>query len=203
MSKIDMIAKKFRNRIFAVDFDDYCDATVGELEILQKLRDRYPEFTCTLFTIPSRTSPSTIAAANEMGDWIKLAPHGYFHTRGECYGWTEDEACEKIEAGRLLGISERIFRAPGWLLDANVYDACERMDYVVASHVEFRIPPNRRTSNPREYIYNTPIGRAPGTRSVHGHMTPVSGNYIRDMWDDGRLGFGKRQKFITCVEAAV
>ena len=138
-----------------------------------------------------------------MGDWIKLAPHGYFHTRGECFAWTDTEAEEKIKRARDAGISERVFRAPGWLLDANIYDACDRLDYVVASHADFRVPDTRRTSRPKEYVYNAVTLRAKGTRGVHGHLTPVSGNYIKDMWEDGRLGFGKRHKFITCLEAAV
>ncbi len=194
---------KYRNRIYVVDFDDFCDATVDELEVLKGLKQKYPTFTCTLFTIPSRTSPSTVDAAKQLGDWIKLAPHGYFHTKGECLGWTEDEAMYKIECGRDAGLDEKCFRAPAWLLDSNTYTACDRMGYVVASDVDFRIPSTRRDTYPREYIYNTPIGRFKGTRSVHGHLTPVAGNYIKDMLDDGRLAFGKKHKFLTCVEASV
>lgn len=197
------VSTKYRNRIYVVDFDDFCDATIGELDVLQGLKEKYPTFVCTLFTIPSRTSSSTIEAVRKLGDWIKLAPHGYFHTKGECLGWTEDEAIYKIKLGRDAGLDERCFRAPAWLLDSSIYDACDGMDYVVASHADFRIPYTRRNSAPREYIYNTPIGRLKGTRGVHGHLTPVAGNYIKDMLTDGKLAFGKKHKFITCVEAAV
>lgn len=197
---------KYRNRTYVVDFDDYCDAVVDELEVLKGLRERYPTFVCTLFTIPARTSPSTIQAARELGDWVKLAPHGYFHTRGECLGWSKDEAVRKIEAARSLGIGtmdgEKCFRAPAWLLDADVYDAADDLDVVIASHREFRIPSANRISSPREYVYNDASRRRKGTRAVHGHLTPVAGNYIRDMLEEGKLSFGKKHKFLNIEEAA-
>lgn len=200
---------KYRNRTYVVDFDDFCDNTVDELDSLSELKDKYPELVCTLFTIPSRTSPSTIAKAKALGDWVKLAPHGYFHTKGECIAWTDTEAVDKIAAARAMGIDEECFRAPAWLLDDDTYSACGRMGYVLATHREFRIPRSRRTNQIyggggiHEYVYNAPWGRERGTRAVHGHLTPVSGNYIKDMLADGRLAFRNKCKFMTCVDAAV
>jgi len=203
MSKKKDPEAKWRTRTWVVDFDDFCDNVIDELDVLQQVKEKYHDFQCTLFTIPSRTSPATIKAAKALGDWVKLAPHGYFHTRGECLAWTDTEAYEKIKLARDIGICEPVFRAPGWLLDANVYDACERLDYVVASHKGYRIPADGRTSRPGEYVYNDVTRRRKGTRAIHGHLTPVSGNYIKDMVEKGTLAFGEKRRFLSCVEAAV
>lgn len=182
--------KKIRN--FVVDFDDYCDETLGELRFLKRLKEQYNDFKVTLFTIPhpSRTSDATIAAAKSLGDWVALAPHGWWHTRGECLSWNVAEATEKIQAAAERGIDAPVFRAPAWLLDGDTYLACKELGYAVASHTVYRIP---RTGIP-EYVYNDVTLRAKGTRAVHGHLTPVAGNYIGDLDTGGSLTFGDRAK---------
>lgn len=191
-------------RTFVVDFDDYCDETLGELRYLTRLKEQYEDFKVTLFTIPhpSRTSDATIAAAKSLGDWISLAPHGWWHSRGECLSWQSAEATEKIQAAAERGIDAPIFRAPAWLLDGEVYKACGELGYAVASHSVYRIP---RTGI-EEYVYNDVTLRKKGTRGVHGHITPVAGNYIGDMDANGSLTFGdkaKKRDFIFCHEATV
>ncbi len=188
-------------RTFCVDFDDYCDATVHELEVLSELKDRFPEIKVTLFTIPQRTSASTIEKAKDLGDWVQLAPHGWRHTRGECLAWSDEEARDKIELAREKGIDAPVFRAPGWLLDADTYTACKKLDYVVASHKTFRIP----NTGAREYVYNMHLPGGNKFRGVHGHVTPVSDNYIRDMLSAGQFNFPIDSSFVfpqdvaTCV----
>jgi hypothetical protein len=192
-------AKKTK-RYFVVDFDDYCDSTMADtIGPLTQLKEQYPLLKVTLFTIPSRTSPQTIAAAEALGDWVALAPHGYFHTRGECLAWSDEEAYKKIKAARDMGLTAPIFRAPGWLLDGDTYIACQKLDISVASHNLFRIP---QTGVP-EYVYNLVQGRSKGVRPIHGHVSPVSGNFIRDMIKDGRLSFPVKADFKFCHEATV
>lgn len=188
-------------RPLCLEFDDLCDATAHELEVLVGLKERCPELKVTLFTIPKRTSPRTIEQFRKH-EWIKLAPHGWRHTRGECLSWTDEEAEEKILAAREMGIDYPVFRAPGWLLDGDVYVACKKLLYVVASHREYRLP---HTEVP-EYIYNM---RLPGMRwygAVHGHLTKtqVTGktNYIGYMLKTGQLDFPAESKFILPHEAA-
>jgi hypothetical protein len=187
-------------RIFTVDLDDYCDNTLNDtVGPLRELKEEHPGLKVTLFTIPMRTSIGTIQAAKALGDWIQLAPHGWWHTRGECLAWTDEEAYDKITAAKEMGIDAPIFRAPAWLLDGDTYAACKKLDYVVASHRDLR---QEYTGQP-EFIYNDPFGRTNGVRSVHGHVSPVSGNFIRDMIKDGRLSFPKKATFIHTHEAAV
>lgn len=178
-----------RPRTYCVDFDDYCDVVVDRLDLLVALKEKIPPLLVTLYTIPQRTSAASIAAAKALGSWVQLAPHGWRHTRGECLSWTSDEAVDKISLARDMGIDAPIFRAPAWLLDAEVYDACKSLGYAVASHKTFRITD---TTVP-EYIYNW---RGSGVKGVHGHMTQVSGNYIEDMLKDGRLDLPASASFV-------
>ncbi len=194
--------KPFKGRTYVVDFDDLCDATSMEVDCLKGLKDIYEDFTCTLFTIPQKTSDKTIKEVKAVGDWIKLAPHGWWHTRGECLAWNKEKTVKVLERCKDRGIDSSIFRAPAWLLDGEVYEGCLEMGYVVASHKDFRIP----NTTAREYVYNDVRMRAKGTRGVHGHLTPVSGNYIGDMDKDGRLAFGgnaKRRRFMFAEDAWV
>lgn len=180
--------------IFCVDFDDLCDAVAGEFGKLVKLKEKYPKFKVTLFTIPKRISDKTIAEVKlanfQCGwdEWVQLAPHGWRHTRGECLSWTAEESADKIKAAHKMGIDAPVFRAPAWLIDGDVYTACDELNVVVASHAKFRVP----NTGVKEYIYNNKYNEF---HSVHGHLTPVSGNYIGDMLDDTRLRFPENAEF--------
>lgn len=159
---------------YCIDFDDYCDNTVYALKYVDEIRDKYVGCKITLFTIPQRTSDKSIALAKERGSDVQLAPHGWRHTRGECLSWNANEAQEKIEMAAARGIDAPVFRAPGWLLDEDVYEACIALGYTVASHNMYRIP----NTEAREYIYNR---KSQGRVSLHGHLTDCGFNHIADM----------------------
>lgn len=174
-----------------VDFDDLCDNVITEsVAVLSEVKAATPAFKATLFTIPQRITDDNIKRVKEVGEgWLQLAPHGWRHTRGECLSWNSDEARAKIELARDRGIDAPIFRAPAWLIDKDTYDACGELNYIVASHVDFRIPQTGQL----EYIYNdTP----PGITTIHGHLTPVAGNFILDLKDKGVLTFDSEAQFV-------
>jgi len=184
---------------YTCDFDDFCDATLAEISYLSKLKTLYPSLEVTLFTIPARTSPSTIEEAKLLGPWLQLAPHGWFHTRGECLGWTSEEAEDKILAAKEMGIDAPLFKAPAWLVDDETYKACAKLDYTICTHKDFRV-----VGVPiKEFIYNHQDGKVKRVRAVHGHLTPVSGNYIVDMIKAGQLTFHDDATFLRLQDAAV
>lgn len=164
------VARLERMPKVVVDFDDLCDNTAHTLTVLEDLKVAYPNFKVTLFAIPARCSQATlqhVAQLNEKyGKFIALAPHGWRHTRGECYAWTSEEAIAKIKAAAAMGIDAPLFKAPAWLLDGETYHACEELGYTV---------------------YNP--GHLGITNHVHGHLSNTTGNYIKDMLADGRLAF--------------
>lgn len=188
-------------RTYVVDFDDLCDATVHRLDQLCRIKTLYTNFQATLFAIPKRCSQATIDRAKSLGQWLHLAPHGWRHTRGECLAWTDEEAYAKLQAAAEMGINHPAFRAPGWLLDADIYTACKELGYVVADHAVF----NARVAGTRVYCYNDAAFRMPTVVPIHGHLskTPATDNFIDDMCRDGRLDFTKDASFISISDAAV
>lgn len=184
---------------FVVDFDDLCDNVAdNSYEQLTALKERVPTLKVTLFTIPKRVSIATIERFKQL-DWVALAPHGWRHTRGECLAWNVDEAVDKITMAAQMGIDAPVFRAPAWLLDEDVYEACAQLGYVVAAHAQTHVPHDKV----RHYIYNSRTGKKAGVRACHGHLTPVSGNFINDMVEDGRLDLPADATYLYPWEAAV
>lgn len=190
------------SRTYCVDMDDLVDGVMLQhwrdkptllVDFLAKWEEATPGIKVTFFTIPQRVSDATIRIFKINFPWIKLAPHGWRHSRGECLGWTSEEAVEKLKAAKDRGIDAPVFRAPGWLLDGETYEACGEMGYTVASHATYHIP----HPTVRQYIYNRHDGVEPmRTRRVHGHLTPVSGNHIFDLHADGWLNFKKGDSFV-------
>jgi hypothetical protein len=114
-------------------------------------------------------------------------------------GWTDEEAKEKIRLAADMGIDAPCFKAPAWLLDGDVYTACEELGYTVCSHEKFRIV----NTGVREYIYNMHFGHSKSVTPLHGHLTPVENNHIYQMRDSGFLTFDKDIRFAFPWEVAV
>jgi len=179
---------------YVVDFDDLCDSVADRsLEYLLTLKEKYPEFRCTLFTIPNRTSDATIAKFKAY-EWIALAPHGWHHTRGECLTWAYHEAEAKILEAKSRGIDAPAFRAPAWLINRATYEVCRDQQIVVCDHKEQYL----KVLDTVVYRYNDPAWRKPKIRPVHGHLTDCAvDNFIGGMMEDGRLTFAKGATFLA------
>lgn len=186
-------------RTYCVEMDDLCDIVADRaLSQLLSVKEKYPEFVCTLFTIPNRTSDETIAKFKEH-PWIALAPHGWHHTRGECLTWPAHEADAKITLARARGIDAPVFRAPGWLINRATYEACRDLAIVIADHSENYLA----VAGTKVYRYNDPAWRANDVTPIHGHLTDcVVDNYIGDMLVDGRLTFADKSEFVWPWDAS-
>ena len=185
-------------RTYCVDFDDLYDEIADRsLGHLLALKEKYPAFACTLFTIPDRTSDETIAKFKPY-PWIALAPHGWRHTGGECLAWPAHEAEAKILLAKERGIDAPVFRAPGWLINRATYEACRDLNIVVADHSEnFLAVPGTKV-----YRYNDPAWRANDVTPVHGHLTDCAvDNFIENMLADNRLSFADKAEFVQPWEA--
>lgn len=185
---------------YVVDFDDLCDTVADRsLYLLQQVKARHPNFKVTLFTIPDRTSPETVAKF-KAHDWIALAPHGWRHTRGECLAWAAYEAEAKLKAAQEKGIDAPAFRAPAWVISRPIYEVCRDLGITVCDHKdEYLSIPGTRV-----YRYNDPAHRRPKIRPIHGHLTQCRvDNFIGDMAGDGRLHFADKCEFLYPWEANV
>ena len=178
-----------------MDFDDLCDNTRGKLALVAKLREKMPGCKVTLFAIPARCSKETIAEAKSLGDWVTLGMHGWRHTLGECWGWTSEEALDKMKRAFDMGIDGKVFRAPKWVIDKETYDAAKELDWVVADHKDFRI----LGSGCRVYTYNRSL-RDPLWTRCHGHLPNTSGNGIEETFD--KFIFTPDTEFMNIVDIA-
>jgi hypothetical protein len=186
-------------RTYCVDFDDLYDGVADRsLDILQGLKDRYPGFRATLFTIPNRTSEATIEKFKPH-TWLALAPHGWHHTRGECLTWAFPEAFDKLTRARDKGIDAPAFRAPAWFINRTTYEACRDLNLTICDHSDNYL----HVPHTQVYRYNDPAFRAPKVESVHGHLTQCAvDNFIGDMLADERLSFANESKFVYPWQAA-
>ena len=144
------------------DLDDLCD-DFDPWDKLHELKAEHPGLKVTLFAIPARCSDELLARYRAL-DWVELGTHGYHHSSGECAVWGYDETMEKLEELEELGWP-KLFKAPGWLLNEEVYKALHFRGYTVADHAvhawqSLALPVKRYTFNlPRKAIKN-----------VHAHV---------------------------------
>lgn len=182
--------------LYCVDFDDMCSAVMRHLDILLSVKQRSPQFKATLFTIPKRITDDEISTLKQY-DWLALAPHGWRHTKGECLSWTKEEAVDKLQMSKTRGIDAPIFKAPAWLIDQEMYEACREVGYSVASHHMFRVP---NTGVP-EYIYS--LRNKDKCRGIHSHLTKCAGlQTIKDLYLENELTFTETDTFYFAHEAA-
>jgi len=109
------------------DFDDFRE-TESALDLLFRLKARWPGFKVTLFTIPMQCSRSFLNAVSKL-DWVQMAVHGWEHKRCECENWDFDTALTylktveewKNDDGKNIFV--RGFKAPNWRLKQPTVEA--------------------------------------------------------------------------------
>ena len=173
------------------DLDDLCDE-YDPYEELVALKERFPGLKVTLFAIPGRCSPELLERYRQV-PWVELAVHGYHHAAQECLVWGYDEAKEKLAELAEAGWT-RVFRAPNWQLNEQVYEALLDGDWVVADHAAYAWPSGKLPM--KRYTYNLP-----GVRGIHGHTWDVSGNGPSD-WPEMFAGVPVEAQFQFVSEAA-
>jgi hypothetical protein len=155
-----------------VDFDDFCDKHWC-VNSLRRLKDRYPNFKVTLFTIPNKVSMKFLRVIRGWG-WIELAVHGFNHNpNDEMMNLSKDQIIDKLR--RIdFNIYEKGFKAPGWYIHEGVVEACNELGLWIALHGDH----DRELASKCAYGYY--ISREEGG-SWHGHAhLDDCNNYIVD-----------------------
>jgi hypothetical protein len=129
-----------------VDLTGFSDNTTWAIDQLKRL----PGVTATVFAYPLKTSPEVLAQLKSIPK-IQVAPLGWRGSRNECLAWTEEETIAKISDARDKGFDAPVFRAPDWLLDQEVYNACKKTNYLVAADRIFNIEADNT-----HFIHNRP-----------------------------------------------
>lgn len=113
------------------DVDDFCDRW-NCLPALDRLKEQYPNFRCTLFTIPNRTSRALVMRAVER-NWVEVACHGITHEPNE--ELKRLDPYQLRSALRQLGVNYVSgFRPPGWYITAEHIKVLNELGMWVALH---------------------------------------------------------------------
>jgi len=131
---------------FIFDFDDFSSTRPG-MEYLKKMKEHYPNFKCTLFTVPFSSMYVTNGVdvdklyewaeiVKEESDWLEIAVHGFVHTKGECL-LPKDKARTLIKASENLFKKiklpfVKIFKAPYWQMSKEFEEVLLEEGYVKA-----------------------------------------------------------------------
>lgn len=143
---------------YVVDFDDFTDIDTG-FRWLFHLKKREPAFRATLFCIPMGTSRPMLNILKGMG-WLEPAVHGWRHRPLECKNWTKDWSLEVLRACEKAGFA-KVFRAPHWEINDNLYQALLERDWICADHPKNKA---RRPTGLKVYVTDDEPGR------IHGHI---------------------------------
>ena len=73
-----------------VDFDDFRESD-NRLDLLYRIRSKFPGFKATLYTIPMQNSLAFLEEISRI-EWLELHPHGWEHFPYESSFWTKDQA---------------------------------------------------------------------------------------------------------------
>lgn len=150
------------------DLDDLCDAW-DPYEELVALKEKYPGLKVTLFAIPGRCSDELLERYRSL-PWAEIGVHGYYHSTMECAVWGYDEAQERLEELEGLGWA-KLFKAPGWVANEQVYAALNDRQWKVADHTAHMWASMDLAMD--RYTYNMP---GQPFKTVHGHTWDCMGN---------------------------
>ena len=178
-----------------LDLDDF-SILRSRMDILEKIKEHYPKFKVSLFTIPFDyeyemgsiriNRESALKSIHKNLDWMQIIPHGLLHTPNEF-----ENADRKATRLALKGIKEQFkkdglpyvkgFKAPQWLWNKAVVSVLNQEGYF--GGVDRNQPDMLRTKKYYEYDYSLdePFWETKQeTIKLHGHMTRPSTNNIED-----------------------
>lgn len=169
----------------------------SRMDLLTKIREHYPTFKVSLFTIPydyeyelsqlKLQREEALKRIHANLDWLQIIPHGLLHLPREfekCDRWTMKMSMQGIEEAfakdKLLW--EKGFCAPYWLWNQEVVDVLDESGWWGA--VDRNQPGMLKPK--RFYTYSHSIdepfwkAREVDTLKLHGHMSPPSSNSLED-----------------------
>lgn len=175
----------------ALEYDDFGPKN-SQLDLLEELKEHYPGFKVTLFTVPldiryGKPAPITepefapwCKAVKQNEDWIEIALHGLTHLPMEFAEINEDAATKRIIVGEKMfenrGLTlAKIFKAPHWALSKDGKRAAEARGYKVCEDHYYHW--NLADDFPEE------LARSGKVIIAHGHVQDVMGNGMAETFD--------------------
>lgn len=204
-----------------MDFDDL-ECGMRGLEELLMVKEHFPKFRCTCFTIPIPRGflkkdlkfKDYKAWADELKkfDWIEIAPHGMTH-QGHEMKWVEEkdgkQPVTKRDAELFIKVVEKtlrdvglpfvkVWKSPYWETSLDAYAALKNAGYTVAIDPNQPDPPMAGLDT---YKYNWSIEKPmPKNKIVkgHGHINNSANNLLTNI--DKLMNMPTDAEFLTVAE---
>lgn len=148
---------------FLIDLDDFNEFN-NQLDLLTNLYCKNPKLKFNLFTIPARCSLEFMDTIKGI-DWIDMIPHGFEHkTSRECEHWSIVQCEDYLDYLDELELTKG-FKAPGWIINDNMYSALLERGYWVADQAYNN---DRRPKELKAYLLDS-------SNKIHGHIGHLGG----------------------------
>lgn len=176
----------------ALEFDDFSPRN-SSFGILEEIKDHYPNFKVTMFTVPwevrfGEQTPITepkfapwVNAVKESASWLEIALHGMSHAPMEFAEVSEEEAAKRMIIGMKMFENREIplamiFKAPQWALNPGVVRAANSLGLDVVHDHYYNWNLADECPFTKEQIKNDP-----GVIIAHGHVQKVCGNGLEEV----------------------
>ena len=186
-------------RPLILDFDDFRESE-NALDMLFRMKGRWPAFKVTLFTIPMQCSKAFLNEVSKL-PWIQLAVHGWEHRFKECAGWNNDtaETYLRIAQGWVNDEGKPIFvkgfKPPQWVWNQATVDMAVKAGYWLAlnSDSSAMVPGTQIPAEAKSYTCNGPDI---GYEREHGHIGCLDcHNDLRQIFNDLMDKYPENQEF--------
>ncbi len=161
--------------IVSLDLDDFAQDN-HRLDLLEKLKESFPEFKITLFTIPTKAPAKWLESLLKLG-FLEFALHGNYHSYLECQSWSKKEAKKKINSS-FSYLYVPGFKAPYWAASNGLYEALKELGFWVADQ-DISPAPDYLPHYRYNWLINQPLPLFPEIRG-HGHVQNVCGNGLEE-----------------------
>lgn len=185
-----------------IDLDDFgCNREISDMcqshdcrDMLDRLHIANPAFKVTLFAIPQEMTPELLDWCRTNSSWVSLGVHGWGHTSNyESEKWSKTDMEMVMYSTIVEENFDRLFKAPGWMISQECYEALLDGHWVVADQFynnerrpiqlpayvnhngEFRV--HKQTPEHKDGWISEPIP------AWHGHTWNCVGNGIYECFD--------------------
>lgn len=180
--------------IVSLDLDDFAEDN-HRLDLLEKLKEIFPEFKITLFTVPSKASRDWLKGLSELG-FLEFVLHGYEHVYLECQNWSKEEAKRKINDA-FSDYYVKGFKPPFWAASNGLYEALKELGFWIADQ-DISPAPDYLPHYRYNWLIDKPMPMFPEIRG-HGHVQNVCGNGLEECFVNlvNSLERLEKKQFIT------
>jgi hypothetical protein len=167
-----------------LDLDDFC-LSYPRIGLLLKLREHFPSFKVSLFTIPFDTKldygpyllrESALREIKRHLEWMQIIPHGFYHDGSEVMDWnyTNTKAVylpQIMKAFNDYGLPFELgFKAPHWRWNEGVALALDDEGWWGAIDRDKTMPVTKRFYR-YNYLLNEPFWESKeAVLKLHGHI---------------------------------